>query len=132
MTVQADTQLSPGMAIVLGIVCALMGLVPILVAAGVMSTEKPVDAPAWVLVCAGLAFVLAGTALVVGYGIADGATPDGDLPSGAPFGIRMTQYLLGLGITGSIAGIVSWIAFGPGERRFTATMLLLLPQREVI
>ena len=30
----------------------------------------------------------------------------------------MVQYLLGLGITMSLASIASWVAFGPGPRQF--------------
>ena len=40
---------------------------------------------------------------------------------GTPFGVRLVQYLLGLGITTSMGLIASWVAFGPGARHFTGT-----------
>jgi hypothetical protein len=58
----------------------------------------------------------------VGYALAGGVGPDGDLPAGTPRWIRVTQYLLGLGIISSLAAIATWIAFGPGPRAFTVTL----------
>jgi hypothetical protein len=46
------------------------------------------------------------------------------LPAGTPFGVRLLQYLLGLGIAGSLTAIFTWIAFGPGERHFSSTVVL--------
>jgi hypothetical protein len=111
----------------LGLVVAAMGLVIVLLAVGLMApgTAMSDQTPRWVGVCAGLAFVLAGAALIIGFAVAGGAGPDGDLPPGTPRGIRLTQYLLGLGIVGSLAAIASWIAFGPGPRTFTTTGPLL-------
>ncbi len=74
--------------------------------------------------CAGLVFVLGGLALIVGYGLAAGAGPDGDMAPGTPFGVRVVQYLLGLGITVSLALVATWVAFGPGPRKFGGSMSL--------
>ena len=41
-------------------------------------------------------FALCGGAVIVWYAVAGGAGPGGDLPSGTPRWIRLTQYLLGL------------------------------------
>jgi len=68
-----------------------------------------------------LVFAVVGLVVVliaVGVIAAGGAGPDGDLPPGTPWGIRLTQYLLGLGITGALATVASWIAFGLGPRTF--------------
>jgi hypothetical protein len=72
-------------------------------------------------VLAGLVFVLGGLAVVVGYGVAGGAAPDGDLPAGTPFGVRLVQYLLGLGMSVALALIMTWVAVGPGPRTFRGT-----------
>jgi hypothetical protein len=117
------TQLSPKAAVAFGLFAALMGLVVIGMALHLVPTDRPSDAPQWVGVAAGLAFVLAGAAIIVGFAVAGGAAPDGDLPPGTPFGVRLTQYVLGLGIVGLLTAIGAWVAFGPGPREFSVTGL---------
>ena len=122
-----QTQLSPRAAVALGLIVVAAGLVIAFLAVGLIGsgTAMSDQVPQWVGVCAGLAFVLAGAALIVGFAVAGGAGPDGDLPPGTPWGIRLAQYLLGLGIVGAMAAIASWVAFGPGRRTFTATIPFL-------
>jgi len=122
-------QLSPRAAVALGLVCVALGLLIVLLSVG---AGAALEAPRWVGVAAGLAFVLAGAAVITGFAVAGGAAADGDLPPGTPFGIRLTQYVLGLGIVGLMAAIVTWIAFGPGPRRFTGTGLAVLGLRAEI
>jgi hypothetical protein len=100
-----------------------MGALIVLLAVGIIpGAEASLEAPRWVVAAAGLAFVLAGAAMIVGYAVAGGAGPDGDLPPGTPRWVRFTQTLLGLGIIGALAVIFTWIAFGPGPRAFTITL----------
>jgi len=66
--------------------------------------------------------VLAGAAIIVGYAVAGGAAPDGDLPPGTPRWVRVTQSLLGLGIIVALAAVGTWVAFGPGPRAFSVTL----------
>ena len=114
------TQLSPGGSIVVGLLCGGIGLVIILVALGAFGEARLTDGtPPWVGVCAGLAFALAGLALMVGYGVAGGVGPDGDVLPGTPFFVRLVQYTVGIGIIVMLASIGSWIAFGPGPRHFS-------------
>ena len=47
--------------------------------------------------------IIPGAAVIVGYAVAGGAAPDGDLPPGTPRWVRVTQSLLGLGIIVSLA-----------------------------
>jgi hypothetical protein len=116
----ARNQLSPGGAIAIGLVFGAAGTFILLLGLGVITPHSsPDDAPGWVIACAGLAFVQAGLALIVGYGIARGVGPDGDLAPGTPLAVRATQWLLGLGITGCLAAIGTWVAFGPGTRHFS-------------
>ena len=94
-----------------------------LLAVGIIpGADASLEAPRWVVAAAGLSFVLAGAAMIVGYAVAGGAGPDGDLPAGTPRWVRITQTLLGVGIIGALGAVGSWIAFGPGPRAFTVTL----------
>lgn len=118
----SQAHLSARGAVALGLVFMAIGLVILLLASGIVPGAPPrLEAPPWVVACAGLAFVLCGGTIMIGYAVAGGAGPDGDLPPGTPLSIRIAQYTLGLGFVGSLAAITSWIAFGPGPRTFTAT-----------
>lgn len=115
----ARNQLSPGGAIALGLLFGAAGTFIVLLALGAFGDPGLTEGtPPWVGVAGGLVFVLAGLAIIVGYAVAGGVASDGDLPPGTPFAVRLVQLLLGLGIVGSLASIASWVAFGPGPRRF--------------
>ena len=119
-------QLSPGAAIVVGLLMGVMGTIVVLVAGGTFGEHALSDGtPPWVGVAAGLAFVMAGLAMIVGYGVAGGVAPDGDLLPGTPIVVRLVQTALGVGIVAMLASIASWIAFGPGVRHFTGTGLFM-------
>lgn len=120
------TPLSPRAAVVLGLVIGAMGGLIVLLAAGMIpGGDEKLEAPRWVVACAGLAFVLAGAAMIVGYAVAGGVGPDGDLPAGTARWVWVTQSLLGLGIVGALASVATWVAFGPGPRAFTVTLPLV-------
>jgi len=113
-------QLSPGGSIVVGLVCGALGLLIILVALGAFGEGRlSGDTPPWVGVCAGLAFALAGLALMIGYGVAGGVGPDGDVPPGTPVVVRLVQYAAGVGILAMLASLGTWIAFASGPRQFS-------------
>jgi hypothetical protein len=115
------SRLSPGGAIVIGLLLGASGTFIVLMALGAFGVERlSAGTPEWVGVLAGLVFALAGLAVIVGYGTG-GATADGELPPDAPFAVRLVQYLLGLGMTVSLALIGSWVAFGAGPRRFSGS-----------
>jgi hypothetical protein len=100
------------------IVLAGMGIIP------VKAADDVRDSP-WVIVCTGLMFVFGGAALVVGWAVAGGTGPNGDLRPDTPFSVRVVQYLLGLGIAGMMTAVCTWIAVGPGQRHFS--MVVALP-----
>jgi hypothetical protein len=79
----------------------------------------------WVGVLAGLAFVFGGLAVVIQTCVRIAPAPGGDLPPGTPFWVRTTLGLLSLGIVVSLATIATWIAFGPGERKFSSSIPFL-------
>lgn len=81
--------------------------------------------PLWLVLCVGLAFLLAGVAIVIqalGH-----ANDSGELPASAPLWIRVLQYLIGLAIFVCFGLIGTWIAFGPGERQFSGTFVFADP-----
>ncbi|MGB6351669.1 MAG: hypothetical protein WBG10_16760 [Pseudolabrys sp.] len=83
---------------------------------------KNMHGPQWLVMCVGLAFFLAGVAIVIQtVGHANQAT--GDLPAEAPRWMRAMQHLLGLTICVCLGAVASWVAFGPGERQFSGSFL---------
>ena len=117
------TPLSPRAAVALGTAVSGMGALIVLLAVGIIpGAEASLEAPRWVVAAAGLSFVLAGAAMIVGYAVAGGPGPDGDLPPGTPRWVRVTQSLFGLGIVSTLGAVATWIAFGPGPRAFTVML----------
>src|SRR4029078_13486905 len=77
--------------------------------------------PLWVLLCAASVFFLAGAALVIQSLGPSSAT--GDLPPDAPRWLTILQYFIAVAIFCCFGAIASWIAFGPGERQFSGTVM---------
>lgn len=120
---RSASSLSSRAAVILGLITTATGVALVLLAAGLVPAgEASRAAPRWVVAAAGLMFALCGAAMIVGYAVAGGVGPDGDLPPGTSRRVRLIQYLLGLGIVGCLAAIATWIAFGPGPRAFTVTL----------
>jgi hypothetical protein len=113
------SRLSPAAAVAIGLALSTLGLFAIALSLGIPGPLSSIDTPPWVGVCIGLVFLLGGLALIVGYAVAGGVGPDGDLPAGTPPIVRAVQYVLGLGILIALGMIGSWVAFGPGPRQFT-------------
>jgi hypothetical protein len=105
----------------IGALTSIIGGYFLLVAFGIVPPpggQEAVHAPEWVIVCAGLVFLLGGFAVMVqGVGRASPAT--GELPPGTPRALLTAQHLLVLLVATCMAAIGSWIAFGPGARPFT-------------
>ena len=112
------TQLSPGGAVVIGLLFAACGLFPILLGLGVLPAHADPGVPPWLVIAAGMLFVQAGALLIVSYAIAR-VDAVGNDPPGTPLGVRVAQYLLGLSLTGTMLAMFAWIAFGRGERHFS-------------
>ena len=110
--------------IVVGTLAGAAGLYFLLVGAGLLPIPggpKNVHGPLWLVLCAGLAFFLAGVAIVLlAFG---GANDQGEFPADTPAWFRVVQYLIGLAIFASFGAIGSWVAFGPGERVFSGSFL---------
>ncbi len=121
-----NQQVSPRQAVIFGLLFIGAGLAIVLAALGISPVRPAPDVKdsAWVIVCAGLVFVFGGAAVIVGFAVAGGTGPDGDLPPGTPFAIRLVQYLLGVGIVGMLTAICTWISIGRGHRQFSTSISL--------
>jgi hypothetical protein len=81
--------------------------------------------PHWLVLCVGLAFLLAGVAIAIQtFGKANAA---GELPAAAPCWMHAAQHLAAFTIAACLAAIGSWVAFGPGEREFSGGLPFLGP-----
>ncbi len=75
------------------------------------------DAPGWVLVAAGAAFLAAAASFGLSafggalYGAR--ARPDGSLSDEAPCGLRAAQIAIGLSIVALLASVATWVALHP-------------------
>lgn len=110
----------PATGILMGGSFLVAGVAILLVVLGWIEMDpSKIHAPPWVIsVCGGM-FALTGAAVLYsgvrnGLGVAGRAgreREDGELP--------IVGWLLGLGISGGMTAVASWIAFGPGERAFS-------------
>jgi hypothetical protein len=112
------SDLSPRGALAFGLLTIAAGLAPILGTLGVWPLPLTQGTPAWVGLCAGIMFVLAGLAVINGY--AFGGLKDDRDTSGR---VRI-QSMLGSGICGMLAAVAGWVGFGPGARRFSTSFSL--------
>jgi hypothetical protein len=124
-----SSQLSPLGALLVGFIFIVCGMPAILIGSGVLTRADPAT-PAWVTVCVGLLFVVAGLTVILDYDVARGVGPDGDLPPGTPFAIRVANFALGMTIVGLMTTVFGWVAFGSGPRRFSAAMSLPFVTRQ--
>jgi hypothetical protein len=107
----------------IGVAAGAIGLYFVLVGTGILPIPGGpgnLHAPLWTVLCAGLAFLLGGAAVVLQT--LGGANDRGEFPADAPSWLRVVQYLIGLAIFASLGAIGSWIAFGPGERAFSGSL----------
>jgi hypothetical protein len=111
---------------VIGVAAGSAGLYFLLIGAGVLPVPGGPDnlnGPLWLLLCTGLAFFLAGVAILLqAFGRAN---DQGEFPAEAPSWLRVMQYLIGVAIFASFGAIGSWIAFGPDERAFSGSFFFL-------
>jgi hypothetical protein len=106
--------------VTVGALAAAVGLYFTLAGLGLVPPPGKANAPGWIVVCAGLVFLFGGAAAILGgLSGADGRT--GELPASAPRWLRAGQSLLGVVITTCFGLIGTWIAIGPGDRKFTGS-----------
>ncbi len=109
---------------VIGGIAAAAGLYLMSIGIGLLPVPggpRNLHGPLWIVLLAGLAFFLGGVAVVIQ--VVGKANASGDLPAGAPYWIRIVQYLIGVAIFASFAMMGSWIAFGGGPRQFSGSFM---------
>jgi hypothetical protein len=120
---------SPGIRLLCGLAAIGMGLFLVLFGLGVVPMRpRTGDAPLWIAVVAGIAFVLGGISVAVGA--IHGVSETGDLPEDASWWMRLFYYLIGVAVAGALASIGTWVAFGAGPRTFSGTGMFM-PSLEV-
>ena len=99
----SDDKLSPRGRLIVGLLCLLCGLIPILGGLGIspFADGRVAGVPDWVPIAGGGVFVLAGIAIVANN--------------------RTVGALVGLGASAGLAAVGNWIAFGVGVRSCTMT-----------
>jgi hypothetical protein len=131
----SKSQLSPRMAILVALLFIVIGLAATPLTAKLLlpgwhpTTDAP---PLLVQYSFGVIFVLAGLAIIIGYGVGR-VDANGNLPADAPLWLYVTQQLLVLGIVGAMGALFSWVSIGSGPREFTmSTPLGTSPGNTVI
>jgi hypothetical protein len=119
----AETQLTRGRALGLGLVCAVCGVPAIVGAFGLGPFHRSPGVPVWMGIAAGSTFLLAAV-LLFADAAAGGTNLDGSLPATTPTVLRTVQSAAGLGIVVVMGAMTTWIAFGRGERHFSETIAL--------
>jgi hypothetical protein len=117
------SNLSPKSTIIFGVIAASIGVFYILLAGGIfgpIAKQHDQGAPAWLGIVAGLIFLFGGSAVVIQTSLRNANAGEG-LPPNTPFWLRSFYQLLCLGIVASLGIVATWVAFGPGERRFTGS-----------
>jgi hypothetical protein len=111
-------QSSPADLIGIGIAFAAAGLYFILVGLGALPPPSATNGPPFVIVCAGLAFLLAGGICVLRAraGMNDRQS---EMPESAPRWMQVCYRAAGIAVAGALATIGTWIAIGSGPRAFT-------------
>ena len=112
---------SRGTTIGLGAITAAIGFYIVLVGVGVLPLPGEARAPMWVVMLAGLCFLLGGLGVLLPAAFTGEVRNDGELPAGSPHWLRVFQYLLVLTLFAAFAMIGSFIAFGPGARSFSVS-----------
>jgi hypothetical protein len=116
-------QASPAEVAGFGLVFAALGVYFVLVGLGMLPPPGPTNAPAFIVVCAGAAFLFAGmTALVCAR--AGGADQSGELQPDAPRWTQLSYRAAAIACVGSVAAIGTWIAIGSGPRAFSVSGLV--------
>ena len=116
-----------GLAFVAGV--ALIGIYILLAGLGTFGRGKG-DAPGWVLVVAGAAFLFAAASIglnaIGGIFFGARAKPDGSLSDDTPKALRIAQMFLSLGIVALLASVATWVAFNPGEGSATRSIVFAI------
>jgi hypothetical protein len=114
---QAPRQASPHDVIGVGAAFSAAGLYFMLGAAGYVPMPEA-HSPAFIVFCAGLAFLFAGLTCIIRAraGMLNMAS---DVPASALRWTQVSYRMLAIGVAGAMATIGTWIAIGSGPRAFS-------------
>jgi hypothetical protein len=100
-----------------GVAFAAAGVYFMLVAGGLLPMPSGANAPPFIIFAIGQAFLFAGLTCVVRSraGMSD---QQSEVPDSAPLWTQVSYRILGIGITGALALVGTWIAIGSGPRAF--------------
>lgn len=120
---QLPSQASPHDVIGVGAAFSAAGLYFMLGAAGYVPMPEA-NSPAFIVFCAGLAFLFAGLTCMVRAraGMLNMAS---DVPASAPRWTQVSYRMLAIGVAGAMATIGTWIAIGSGPRAFSLSAPLV-------
>jgi hypothetical protein len=110
-------QASPHEVVGVGIAFSAAGLYFILGAAGMLPMPDA-NGPAFIVFCAGAAFLFAGLTCMV-RARAGMTGQESEVPDGAPLWTKVSYRVLAIGAAGALAIIGTWIAIGSGPRAFS-------------
>ena len=108
--------------IIFGLITIAIATVPLLALFQVIPSRAPApgDTPNWIGVVIMLAFLLGGTMMVVNGFLGTG-NANGDLSASTSLPVRAIYRSTGVVIAILLAIVLTWVAFGPGERQFVLT-----------
>lgn len=119
----ASVPATPRQKIAIGLAFAALGLAFVLFGLGVLPTAGDARSPPlWIVAGIGALFFLAGFGVFVQALMRP--SDDGALSAAAPSWLRVFQYATVTLIFGGFAGIAGWVAFGPGERPFSNSIVV--------
>src|SRR3972149_3258187 len=107
--------------LLIGTIAAAFGLYFILMGFGLLPEPSKRNAPLWIGIPAGLAFLCAGACVIV-RGLLGLDDKQGDLPDDAPLWMKAVYYYSGTVAAGGLASVGTWIAFGAGPRHFNMSV----------
>ncbi len=115
----------------IGALTGAVGLYFGMVGLGTLPPPSKINGPVWIALCAGLAFLSAGIAVIVRGALRlDDSVRE--LPASASVWLKTVYWLTGLVAAAGLAGICTWVAFGPGTREFHITGPISGPGGEAI
>ena len=119
----ASTPATPTQKRVIGGLAGALGLVIMLFGLGVLpAASDPRSPPLWIVTGIGAAFFLIGAGVFAQAIVRP--NDDGALSAGAPSWLRVFQYLAVTAVFGGFAAIMGWVAFGPGQRPFSNSIVV--------
>ena len=121
MSIEQPPQAKPADVLGFGIAMGLAGLYFIGVALGVLPMpDGGANAPAFVILLAGLAFLFAGCNIAI-RARAGARNQESELPANAPRWTQLSYRLFAIAVAGTLALIGTWIAIGSGPRHFNVS-----------